>query len=243
MGANFSRKEAKKMLGVIVNTLAVLFGSGVGLLARKGIPQKLADACMLAIGLCTLYIGVSGSLKGENTLVLIVSMVFGTAAGTLLDIDGALARLGKAVERRFRRREQKTNLAEAFVTASLLFCIGAMTFVGCINAGLRNDHELLLTKSLLDCISACMLSVTMGVGVMLSSVFVLVFQGAIVLLAQLLAPVLSDAAIAELTCCGSVMILAIGLNMLGLTKLKVANFLPALVFVPVFTWLLSYLPI
>lgn len=231
------------MLGVLVNTLAVLFGSGVGLLARRGIPQKLANACMLAIGLCTLYIGVSGTLKGENSLVLIVSMVFGTAAGTLLDLDGALTRLGNAVERRFHRTDERTSLAEGFVTASLLFCIGAMTFVGCINAGLRQDYELLFTKSLLDCISACMLSVTLGLGVMLSAGFVLVFQGLIVLLAQVLAPVLSDAAIAELTCCGSLMIVAISLNMLGITKLKTANFLPALIFVPVFTWLLSFLPI
>ena len=129
------------------------------------------------------------------------------------------------------------------MTASLLFCIGAMTFVGCINAGLRHDYELLFTKSLLDCISSCMLSVTLGIGVLCSAGFVLVFQGAIVLLAQVLAPVLSDAAIAELTCCGSVMIVAISLNMLGLTKIKTADLLPALLFVPLFTWLLSYLPL
>ena len=206
------------MLAVLVNTLAVLLGSTVGLLARKGIPEKVSGAIMTAISLCTLYAGVSGMLKGENTLVLIVSMVLGTAAGTLLDLDG-------------------------FVTASLLFCIGAMTFVGCINAGLRQDYELLFTKSLLDCISSCMLSVTLGIGVLCSAGFVLVFQGAIVLLAQVLAPVLSDAAIAELTCCGSVMIVAISLNMLGLTKIKTADLLPALLFVPLFTWLFSYLPL
>ena len=228
------------MLAVLVNTLAVLLGSTVGLLARKGIPEKVSGAIMTAISLCTLYAGVSGMLKGENTLVLIVSMVLGTAAGTLLDLDGVLARLGKAIESRFRR---KTSVADGFVTASLLFCIGAMTFVGCINAGLRQDYELLFTKSLLDCISSCMLSVTLGIGVLCSAGFVLVFQGAIVLLAQVLAPVLSDAAIAELTCCGSVMIVAISLNMLGLTKIKTADLLPALLFVPLFTWLFSYLPL
>ena len=231
------------MLAVLVNTLAVLLGSTVGLLARKGIPEKVSGAIMTAISLCTLYAGVSGMLKCENTLVLIVSMVLGTAAGTLLDLDGALARLGKAIESRFRRTDGKASVAEGFVTASLLFCIGAMTFVGCINAGLRQDYELLFTKSLLDCISSCMLSVTLGIGVLCSAGFVLVFQGAIVLLAQVLAPVLSDAAIAELTCCGSVMIVAISLNMLGLTKIKTADLLPALLFVPLFTWLFSYLPL
>ena len=118
------------MLAVLVNTLAVLLGSTVGLLARKGIPEKVSGAIMTAISLCTLYAGVSGMLKGENTLVLIVSMVLGTAAGTLLDLDGALARLSKAIESRFRRTDGKTSVAEGFVTASLLFCIGAMTFVG-----------------------------------------------------------------------------------------------------------------
>ena len=231
------------MLAVLVNTLAVLLGSTVGLLARKGIPEKVSGAIMTAISLCTLYAGVSGMLKGENTLVLIVSMVLGTAAGTLLDLDGALARLGKAIESRFRRTDGKTSVAEGFVTASLLFCIGAMTFVGCINAGLRQDYELLFTKSLLDGISSCMLSVSLGLGVLFSSVPVFVYQGLLALLAHVIAPLLSDAAIAEITCCGSVMILAIGLNMLHITKIKAADLLPAVLFAPVLTWAFSYLPL
>ena len=237
------KERGQLMLGVIVNTFAVLFGGAVGLLARKGIPEKIANACMAAIALCTLYIGISGTLKGENTLVVIVSMVLGTDVGTLLDLDGALSRLGSAVARRFRRADGGTSLAEGFVTASLLFCIGAMAFVGCINAGLHKDYELLFTKSLLDGFSACMLSVTLGAGVLCSALFVFVFQGSIVLLAQVLAPVLSDAAIAELTCCGSLMIVAISLNMLGLTKLKTANFLPALLFVPFILRVFSFLPL
>ena len=231
------------MLAVLVNTLAVLLGSTVGLLARKGIPEKVSGAIMTAISLCTLYAGVSGMLKGENTLVLIISMVLGTAAGTLLDLDGALARLGKAIESRFRRTDGKTSVAEGFVTASLLFCIGAMTFVGCINAGLRQDYELLFTKSLLDGVSSCMLSVSLGLGVLFSSVPVFVYQGLLALLAHVIAPLLSDAAIAEITCCGSVMILAIGLNMLHLTKIKTADLLPAVLFAPVLTWAFSYLPL
>ena len=231
------------MLAVLVNTLAVLLGSTVGLLARKGIPEKVSGAIMTAISLCTLYAGVSGMLKGENTLVLIVSMVLGTAAGTLLDLDGALARLGKAIESRFRRTDGKTSVAEGFVTASLLFCIGAMTFVGCINAGLRQDYELLFTKSLLDGVSSCMLSVSLGLGVLFSSVPVFVYQGLLALLAHVIAPLLSDAAIAEITCCGSVMILAIGLNMLHLTKIKTADLLPAVLFAPVLTWAFSFLPL
>ena len=231
------------MLAVLVNAAAVIVGGLVGLLFKKGIPEKIAGLIMQAIGLCTVYIGISGTLKGENTLVLILSMVFGTAVGSLLDVDGAINRLADKAEARFQRKSGTVSLAEGFVTASLLFCIGAMTIVGSLNAGLRGDYEMLFTKSLLDLISACMLAVTLGVGVLLSAGFVLVFQGAIVLLSQILAPVLTTSCIAEITCAGSLMILALGLNMIGLGKFKVANYLPALLFVPLFCRLLSYLPI
>ena len=221
------------MLGVLVNALAILAGGSVGLLAKKGIPEKITNAIMTAIALCVIYIGVSGMLKGENTLVLIVSMVLGTAVGTLLDLDGRIERLGGRIERRFQRGGKRTPIAEGFVTASLLFCVGAMAILGSFNAGLKQDYELLFTKSLLDGISSCMLSVSLGLGVLFSSVPVFVYQGLLALLAHVIAPLLSDAAIAEITCCGSVMILAIGLNMLHLTKIKTADLLPAVLFAPV----------
>ena len=230
------------MLGVIVNTIAVLLGSTVGLFCKRAIPEKITKAIMLAIGLCTIYIGVSGTLDGENTLVLILSMVFGTAAGTAMDLDRRITQLGELLNRRFQRADGSVSLTEGFVTGSLLFCVGAMTIVGSLNAGLRDDNEMLFTKSLLDLISSCMLSVSLGIGVLFSAVFVFVFQGALVLLAQFLAPVLSAAAIAEITCAGSLMILALGLNLIGLTKFKVVNFLPALIFAPLFSWLFTLLP-
>lgn len=230
------------MLGVIVNTIAVLLGSTVGLFCKRAIPEKITKAIMLAIGLCTIYIGVSGTLDGENTLVLILSMVFGTAAGTAMDLDRRITQLGELLNRRFQRADGSVSLTEGFVTGSLLFCVGAMTIVGSLNAGLRGDNEMLFTKSLLDLISSCMLSVSLGIGVLFSAVFVFVFQGALVLLAQFLAPVLSAAAIAEITCAGSLMILALGLNLIGLTKFKVVNFLPALIFAPLFSWLFTLLP-
>ena len=224
------------MLGVLVNALAVLAGGSVGLLAKKGIPEKITNAIMTAIALCVIYIGVSGMLKGENTLVLIVSMVLGTAVGTLLDLDGRIERLGSRLERRFQRGGKSTPIAEGFVTASLLI-------LGSFNAGLKQDYELLFTKSLLDGISSCMLSVSLGLGVLFSSVPLFIYQGLLALLAHVIAPLLSDAAIAEITCCGSVMILAIGLNMLHLTKIKTADLLPAVLFAPVLTWAFSYLPL
>ena len=130
------------------------------------------------------------------------------------------------------------------MTASLLFCVGAMTIVGALNAGLNADNKLLYTKSVLDLISSCMLASTLGAGVMLASVFVLVYQGGLVLCAGLLSNLLTDAAlVAEITCAGSVMIIGLGLNILGVTKLKVADFLPALLFVPLIYYLAGFLPI
>lgn len=220
------------MFGVIVNTATVLLGSIIGLICKKGIPQRLSSAVMTAIGLCTIAIGFTGILDGENTLVLIISMVLGVLIGELLDIDGHVNRLVERVAGKTAGAGKAAQISQGFITACLLFCIGAMTIVGSLNAGLRGDNEMLLTKSLLDFISSIMLSATLGVGVLFSAVFVLVFQGGIVLLAQFLAPVLSEACIAELTCAGSLMILALGLNIVGITKIKVINFLPALVLVP-----------
>ena len=219
------------MLGVLVNTVTVLLGSLIGLLCRKGIPEKIEKAVMTAIALCTLYIGIDGALAGENVLVLIFSMVLGTALGALLDLDGGITRLGNFVERRFRK-EEGVSVAEGFITASLLFCVGAMTIVGSLNAGLRGDNSMLFTKSLLDLCSSMMLAASLGVGVLCSAAFVFLFQGALVLLSQVLAPLLSEAAIAEITCAGSLMIVALGLNLLGLSKIKVANLLPAMLFAP-----------
>lgn len=230
------------MFAVIVNTITVLIGSTVGLLFKKGIPQKLADAVMLGIGLCTLYIGISGTLKGENTIVLILSMVLGAIIGTALDIDGAINRLGKWIEDKFSRKGEKVSVAQGFVTACLLFCVGAMTIVGSLNAGLTGDYEMLLTKSVLDLISSAMLSVSLGIGVMFAAVFVFAFQGALVLLAGFLQPLLTTGAINEIVCVGSLLIVGLGLNLIGLTKIKVADYLPAIVIAPILCAIIQAVP-
>ena len=232
------------MLGVIINVVTVLIGSSLGLLLKKGIPEKISKAAMTAIGLCTVYIGIDGALEGENTIVLILSLVFGTIIGTALNIDGHLEKLGLFCENKMKSKGEKGSIAQGFITASLLFCVGAMTIVGSLNAGLNGDNELLITKAILDLISSCMLASTLGIGVMLAAVFVFVYQGALVLLAGLLQNILTNTAlIAEITCAGSVMIIALGLNILGITKIKVANFLPALLLVPLFFYLISLFPI
>ncbi len=232
------------MFGVIVNTITVLIGSSIGLLLKKGIPQHISQAVMIAIGLCTIYIGIDGALEGNNTIVLIISMVAGTIVGTLLNIDGRIQRLGNYIEIKIKKNNEGPSVAEGFMTGCLLFCVGAMTIVGSINAGLAGDNKLLLTKSILDLISSCMLASTLGIGVMFSAIFVFAFQGSLVVLAGMLQGILTNTAIiAEITCAGSIMIMALGFNLVGLSKFKVADFLPAILIVPLVYWLIQFLPI
>lgn len=221
--------------GVLVNTLTVIIGSTVGLILKKQIPEKLTNAVMTAIGLCTIAIGVTGVIKGENQLVMIISLVFGTIVGTLIDIDGKLSRLGDKFQNKRAKNgnvhSDNATFSQGFVTASLLFCVGAMTIVGSMNAGISGDNQMLYTKSVLDLISSSMLAASLGFGVFCASGFVLVFQGALVALAMALGSFLNDFAVNELICAGSVMITALGLNLIGVTKIKVANLLPGLIFV------------
>lgn len=219
--------------GVLVNTLTVIIGSSVGLLLKKQIPEKLTGAVMTAIGLCTVAIGITGIIKGENQLVMIISLVLGAIVGTLIDIDGKLSKLGDKLQKKNKKENaENSTFSQGFVTASLLFCVGAMTIVGSMNAGISGDNQMLYTKSVLDLISSSMLAASLGIGVMCAAGFVFVFQGVLVALSMVLGSFLSDFAVAKLICAGSVMITALGLNLLNITKIKVANLLPVLVFVP-----------
>lgn len=216
------------MLGVLVNVATVIIGSLVGLLLKRGIPERISKAMTTAIALATIYIGIDGMLGGEKTLVLILSLVLGGAIGTVLDLDRHLENLGKKVENRFK----SNGIAEGFVSATLLFCVGAMTIVGALRSGLSGDHEMQYTKAVLDLISSVILASTLGFGVMLASISVLVIQGSITLLAGVVAPYLTDAIIAEMTCVGSVLIFALSLNLLGISKIKLMNYTPA-IFLPI----------
>ncbi len=218
------------MIGAVVNTLAAVVGGLLGSLLKRGIPERFADLVQKGLALCVLYIGVKGSLAGTNTLVTILSLVLGAILGELLDIDRGIERLGAWAQSKLSRGGSR--LGEGFVTASLLFCVGSMAVVGSLQSGLTGNHETIFTKSMLDFVSAIILASSLGLGVCLSGAFVLVYQGAIVLLARWAAPVLSDYVVAEMSCAGSLLIVALGLNMLGITKIKVANLLPAM-FLPI----------
>ncbi len=221
------------MLGVIVNVITVILGSLIGLLFRKGIPDRISKAVLTGIGACTLYIGISGSLCGKNVIIVIVSIVLGTIIGTLADIDGAINRFADKAESKFKKDGQTVSVSEGIVTATLLFCVGAMTVTGSIQAGLTGDNSVLITKATLDFISSMMLASSLGIGVLLSSISVFIIQGGLVLLSAFIAPFMNNGAINEMTCVGSILIIMLGTNLMGITKIKIADYLPAIVIAPV----------
>ena len=188
------------MTGAIVNALAIVAGGAVGLLFQRGIPERVSKTVMIGLGLCVLYIGISGAFACQSILIVIVAMTLGAAAGALLNIDGAIHRLGTWVEAHVHRHEGGPSLAEGFVTASLLCCVGAMAVNGSLDAGIRGDNSILLTKSMIDLVFCAMLATTLGAGVLLAGAAVFVVEGALTLLAGAIAPLLSEAAVADLTC-------------------------------------------
>ncbi len=220
------------LLGTFVNMILVILGGAIGLFLGSRFPKKLSDSLMKTLGLCTLLIGISGLSKGENQLITIISMAIGTVIGELLDLDKRLSDLGDSIEKRFKKDGDNVTIAEGFVNASLLFCVGAMAIVGSLQSGLVGDNSMIYTKSLLDFTASIIFASTLGVGVLLSAFPILIYQGGIVLLAHLIAPFLTDVVIGDMTCTGSLIIIGLSLNMLGITKLKVMNMVPA-IFLPI----------
>ena len=218
------------LTGTIVNSAAIVVGSLAGVLLGKFIPERFSDAMEKGAALCVLYIGVDGMLAGENTLVAILSTAIGAVLGELLQLDENMHRLGDWIERKLGSKGSKTSLSEGFVTASLLFCVGAMAIMGALDSGLTGDHATLYAKSTLDGITSIVYGSTMGAGVALSGVAVFLYQGLITLCASFIAPFLSEVVIAEMKCVGSLLIIGLSFNMLGMTKIKVMNYVPAVFF-------------
>ena len=236
------------LTGTIINSLAVLAGSLLGLLLQAvthrsskdvdagGIGGRLQTIVMEGMALCVMYIGVSGSLKGQNTLITIISIAIGAIIGELLDLDRRMHTLGDWVQAKTARlvhtQEGAPSVADGFVAASLLFCVGAMAIVGALENGLTGNFDTLKAKSVIDGIASIVFASSLGVGVAFSAAAIFLYQGAISLAAGLLSPLLSDAVIAEMTCVGSLLIVALSLNMLNVTKIKVMNLVPA-IFLPI----------
>lgn len=221
------------MLGTIVNALAVIGGCIIGLIVKGRLTEKISNTIMSGLALCVLYIGISGALKGEDTLLLIICIAVGALIGEIIDIDKRLNNLGDYIEKKINskkndKKADKISISEGFVTSSLLFCVGAMAVVGSLESGLQGNHTTLFAKSVLDGVSSIIFTSSLGIGVMLSSVAILVYQGSITLLAGCLSSVLTDSVISNMSAIGSLLIMGLGTNMLGASKIKVANLLPAI---------------
>lgn len=220
------------MLGTLVNTGAIVIGGSIGLMFKKGLPERFGNQIMNGLALCVLAIGLDGVLQGKNTLMLILSMVIGVFTGELLNLDQRVNQLGTWLETKFKSKDERVSISEGFVSASLLFCVGAMAIVGSLQDGLNQDASMLYTKAMLDGVSSVIFASSLGIGVILSSLFVFLYQGGITLLASLIAPFLTDLVITEMTCVGSLLIIGLALNMLRVTNLKLMNFVPA-IFMPI----------
>lgn len=221
------------LMGTIVNSIGIIVGSIVGLLIGKKIPEKISKTIDIGVALCVLYIGISGSLVGEKTIIAILSMVIGAIIGSILDLDKQINKLGSFVEKRFNKDNNKeTSISEGFVTSTMLFCVGAMTIVGSLQSGLTLNHETLYAKSLLDTIVAVIFASTMGYGVALSAICVFISQGTLTLLALFIAPYLGDTVVNEMVCVGSIILIGLALNLLKITNIKIMNLVPA-AFIPI----------
>ena len=220
------------LTGALVNFATVVGGTLVGLVAGRFLNERIRTATMNAVALIVIGIAVPGLMSSTKPLVPILSLVIGTVIGEALDIDRAVNRLGDRLQDKFRG---KSRITEGFVTGTLVFAVGAMTVMGSLDSGLKNDHTVLIAKSVIDGITSIVFASTMGIGVAFAGVSVLVIEGGISMLAYLAASfastLLTEVVISEITFVGSLLILGIGTNLLGVTKFKLLNMMPA-VFLP-----------
>ncbi|WP_404330601.1 DUF554 domain-containing protein [Mesobacillus maritimus] len=218
------------LLGTIVNGLCIIIGTLLGKLLNR-IPEGMKTTVMYGIGLSVIVLGLQMGFKSENFLIVIISLVFGAVIGEYLDLDGKLNSVGYWLEKRIGTSGQG-SISQGFVTATLIFVIGAMAIIGALDSGIRGEQDVLYTKAIIDGFTALILTTTLGIGVIFSAVPVVLYQGLIATFAtqidRFIPAELMDSFIMELTASGGVMIFAIGLNLLGLTKIKVANLLPGI---------------
>jgi hypothetical protein len=230
------------MLGTLVNTGTVLVGSTVGVLLRRRFPPRVQEVAMQAVGAVTLLIGVQMGLAadtGRQLIVVLLSLAGGAVLGETLDIQGAMDRLGRRLERRFARAGDD-QVARAFVTASLLFCVGPMTILGAIQDGLRGDATLLFTKAVLDGIASVAIAAGLGFGTYFAAGTVLVVQGALTLGAAGIREWMTPPVVQAVTAAGGLMIACLAVNIWGLAALRVANMLPGLLLAGGLAWTVDW---
>lgn len=222
------RREGVYLLGNIVNALAIGLGAMLGLIFKRFIRISYTKTIMNGLGLSVIVMGLSDALEYQNLLLVIVSVVLGSLIGEALKIEDKLVSFGDKVGRRFEKDGDGGGFSKAFVTTTLIYCVGAMSILGAIESGLKGDHSTLYTKSMLDGISSIIFSSTLGFGVLFSALSTFVYQGIIVLAASGLKEIFTETLITELSAVGGILIIAIGINVLELKKIKVGNMLPSL---------------
>ncbi len=228
-------------LGTVVNSISVIVGSIIGLLIKKGLSARFEDILMKALGLSTIFIGVTGALSGlmsvknssldtevESTLLMIFSLSIGALIGELARIEERLDKMGESLKKKIKFGTADSRFVEGFVTNTLVICVGAMAIVGSLNDGLKSDASLLYTKSALDFVSAIVFSSALGIGALFAVIPMIIYQGGITLAARFVAPYLTDALVSDLGYIGSVLIFAIGINLAFGKKFKTGNMLPAI---------------
>ncbi len=216
------------LLGPLVNGAAIIMGAIAGRIIR--LPEQFQQTIMQALGLAIMIIGISMGITTANILIPIAALLLGSILGELCRIEVRVAQMGNLLRRSLGDKKSAGDFTQGFLTATLVFCVGAMAVIGGLNSGLMGDHQILYAKSILDGMLSIFFATALGIGVAFSALPVFLYQGSIALLATSLAPLLSPAILAEITATGGILILAIGLNLLGLTKIRVGNMLPAVIF-------------
>ena len=213
------------LTGALVNGGAIVVGGLLGTFGGELMPEKMRQTVLGATALVSMGIGISGAIGSSNQLIPILSLVIGAVIGELLHIEDGVTRAGDWLQKRFGK---SGSITEGFVTGSLVFAAGAMAVMGALESGLKNDHTILMTKSVIDMAGSVAFAGSLGIGVAFSALSILVLEGTVALLASLLTGVLTDAVITEISVTGSLIIIGVGLNVLGLTKLRIMNMTPAL---------------
>jgi len=231
------------MFATFVNTVAVIIGGLLGVLLKGRISDRYRDVVLVGVGLVTLVLGMSMALSGGSVLLIIPALVIGGIAGTALRIEAGILKVGDSMRRVISAGEDGGQFARGFLDATVLFCVGPMTIVGSIEAGLQGNYDVLFTKSALDGFMAIVLAASSGAGVIASALSILLIQGAITLGAEALAPFITDTILVDIGSLGGYLILMIALNLLNLKRVKTANFLPALLIVILFSWARNYIGI
>lgn len=237
-------------LGTIVNIGAIIAGCAVGLLLKGGLPKRIQDIISSAVGLCVIFVGITGALKGlmsisgtgfetRDSLVTVICMVAGAAIGEWINVEYRLEQLGEWCKNKIPAGHASGTFTEAFVSSSLLFCVGAMAIVGALEDGLSHNYNTLFTKAVMDGILSIVFTAALGMGTLFSIFPVGIYQGSITLLAGVVKPYLSELMVGRISCIGSILIFGLGLNLVLGSKIKIGNLLPAM-FMPVIVCLLGF---